>query len=98
MGQVVDSTVRVRPTGGAGPGTRVAGLNWSPRRIESLRPSERRNAFARRMARHCAKVNGFCPDAILARDSLSAWKLSDLPCVTLAAVSTEFRCRRNPSV
>src|SRR4029453_13652585 len=28
--------------------------------------------------------------------SLSAWKLSDLPCVTLAAVSTEFRCRRKP--
>jgi len=69
MGQVVDSTVRVRPTGGAGPGTRVAGLDGSPRRIESLRPSERRNAFARRMARHCAKVNGFCPDAILARDN-----------------------------
>jgi hypothetical protein len=30
--------------------------------------------------------------------SLSAWKLSDLPCVTLAAVSTEFRCRRKPIV
>ena len=29
--------------------------------------------------------------------SLSAWKLSDLPCLTLAAVSTEFRCRRRPS-
>jgi hypothetical protein len=28
--------------------------------------------------------------------TLSAWKLSELPCVTLAAVSTEFRCRRKP--
>jgi hypothetical protein len=46
----------------------VAGLDGSPRRIESLRPSERGDAFARRMARYRAKVNGFWPNAILAKD------------------------------
>ena len=69
MGGIVGSTARVHATGGAGPGIRVTGLDGSTRRIESLRPSERRDAFARRMARYCAKVNGFCPDGILARHS-----------------------------
>jgi hypothetical protein len=61
MGEIVGSTVRVRPTGGAGPDIRVAGLGGSPRRVESLRRSERRGAFARRMARYCGQVNGFYP-------------------------------------
>ena len=61
LGEIVDSDERVRSTGGAGQGTRAEGLDASTRRIESLQPRERRDAFARRMARYRANVNRFCP-------------------------------------
>src|SRR2546427_3542098 len=70
MGESADSNERVRPTGGAGQDSRAGGLYASTRLTGPQRPSGRRHASPVEWPAAAPTSNDFCPDAILARDTV----------------------------
>src|SRR5262245_40813763 len=80
MRETVDSNGRVRPTDGAGPGSRAAGLDVSTRRIGVPRPFDRRHASRIELLATAPASNDFGADAIMARHRCLVTTMTSMRC------------------